>query len=79
MSKALTPRQAGPAARSMSPRPKKIDGEKVSMSVRIEPEILSILQKLSAETEHTIGHLIRRYLVKGLESEGLIKKSTKKD
>lgn len=79
MSKALTPRQARPAARSMSPRPKSDKPANTTISVRLDDDTMAVLNRLSDETEHTVGKLARKYILKGLQADGLIKKILKKD
>lgn len=62
----------------MSPRPKSDNPANVTISVRVDDEIMRILDQLSEETEHTVGKLARKYIRRGLEADGLIKKSVKK-
>lgn len=75
----LTPRTALPASRPMSPRPKSDKPANTTISVRLDDDTMAVLNRLSDETEHTVGKLARRYILKGLEADGLIKKSAKRD
>lgn len=75
----MTPRTARPASRSMSPRPKSDKPANTTISVRLDDDTMAVLNRLSDETEHTVGKLARKYILIGLQSEGLIKKSVKKN